>query len=80
MAMLFLGASIAITAFPMLARIIFEKGLSGTSLGTLALACGATDDAISWCILAVVLAMNRDNPMHGRHRDRRRNRSTRWSS
>ncbi len=46
MAMLFLGASIAITAFPMLARIIFEKGLSGTTLGSLALACGATTDAI----------------------------------
>jgi len=62
MAMLFLGAAIAITAFPMLARIIFEKGLSGTPLGTLALACGASDDAVSWCILAVVLAMNRDQP------------------
>ncbi|MDF2824518.1 MAG: transporter monovalent cation:proton antiporter-2 family protein [Mycobacterium sp.] len=62
MAMMFLGASIAITAFPMLARIIFEKGLSGTTLGTLALACGATTDAISWCILAVVLAVHRDSP------------------
>ena len=61
MAMMFLGASIAITAFPMLARIIFEKKLSGTTLGTLALACGATDDAISWCILAIVLAMHRDS-------------------
>jgi Kef-type K+ transport system membrane component KefB len=56
MAMMFLGASIATTAFPMLARIIYEKGLSGTPLGTLALACGATDDAISWCVLAIVLA------------------------
>lgn len=62
MAMLFLGAAIAITAFPMLARMIFEKGLSGTPLGTLALACGATDDAISWCILAVVLAIHRGDP------------------
>ena len=62
MAMLFLGASIAITAFPMLARIIFEKGLSGTTLGTLALACGATTDAISWCILAVVLAAHGGSP------------------
>ena len=62
MAMLFLGASIATTAFPMLARIIFEKGLAGTPLGTLALTCGATDDALSWCLLAVVLAMHRDNP------------------
>ncbi|MFF4214146.1 cation:proton antiporter [Streptomyces sp. NPDC001796] len=56
-AMLFMGAAIAITAFPMLARIIFERRLTGTSLGTLALAAGATDDAISWCLLAVVLAV-----------------------
>ncbi|ABK73900.1 cation:proton antiporter [Mycolicibacterium smegmatis] len=63
MAMMFLGASVAITAFPMLARIIFEKRLSGTSLGTLALACGATSDAISWCILAVVLAVYRNSPV-----------------
>ena len=62
MAMLFLGASIATTAFPMLARIIFEKRLSGTPLGTLALACGATDDALSWCILAVVLAIHQNSP------------------
>jgi Kef-type K+ transport system membrane component KefB len=59
MAMMFLGASIATTAFPMLARIIWERGLSGTPLGTLALACGATDDALSWCILATVLAIHR---------------------
>jgi len=59
MAMMFLGASIATTAFPMLARIIHERGLSGTPLGTLALACGATDDALSWCILATVLAIHR---------------------
>ncbi|MGB2921964.1 MAG: cation:proton antiporter [Mycobacterium sp.] len=62
MAMMFLGAAIATTAFPMLARIIFEKGLSGTTLGTLALACGATSDAISWCILAVVLAVHGGSP------------------
>ena len=55
-ATLFLGAAISITAFPMLARIIFERGLSGTSLGTLALSAGAIDDAASWCILAIVLA------------------------
>lgn len=55
-ASLFLGAAIAITAFPMLARIIHERGLSGTSLGTLALAAGAIDDAAAWCVLAVVLA------------------------
>lgn len=55
-AALFLGAAIAITAFPMLARIIRERGLAGTSLGTLALAAGAIDDAAAWCVLAIVLA------------------------
>jgi len=55
-ATLFLGAAIAITAFPMLARIIHERGLGGTPLGTLALAAGAIDDAAAWCVLAVVLA------------------------
>ncbi|MDR5835431.1 cation:proton antiporter [Caballeronia sp. LZ034LL] len=55
-ASLFLGAAIAITAFPMLARIIHERGLAGTSLGTLALTAGACDDAAAWCILAIVLA------------------------
>ncbi len=53
---LFMGASIAITAFPMLARIISERGLAGTPLGTLALSAGAIDDAAAWCVLAVVLA------------------------
>jgi Kef-type K+ transport system membrane component KefB len=55
-AMLFLGASMSITAFPMLARIIYERGLAGTSLGTLALAAGAINDAAAWAVLAVVLA------------------------
>ena len=55
-ACLFLGAAMSITAFPMLARIIYERGLTGTALGTLALAAGAIDDAAAWCILAVVLA------------------------
>jgi len=55
-ASLFLGAAIAITAFPMLARIIYERGLTGTSLGALALAAGAIGDAGAWCVLAVVLA------------------------
>src|SRR6266700_1871133 len=55
-AFLFLGAAIAITAFPMLARIIYERGLTGTSLGALALSAGAINDAAAWCVLAVVLA------------------------
>ncbi len=55
-AALFMGAAMSITAFPMLARIIYERGLTGTSLGTLALAAGSMDDAAAWCILAIVLA------------------------
>lgn len=55
-AVIFMGASMSITAFPMLARIIYEKGIAGTRMGTLALAAGSIDDAIAWCLLAVVLA------------------------
>ena len=52
----FMGAAMAITAFPMLARIIFERGLTGTTVGALALAAGAIDDAAAWGVLALVLA------------------------
>jgi Kef-type K+ transport system membrane component KefB len=55
-ATLFMGACIALTAFPMLARIINERGLANTSLGTLTLTAGAFDDICSWCVLAIVLA------------------------
>ena len=61
-AAMYMGASMSITAFPMLARIIFEKGISGTSMGTMALAAGSLDDAIAWCLLAVVLAAFNSNP------------------
>lgn len=53
---LYLGAAMSITAFPMLARIIYERGIAGTVLGTLSLGAGATDDAAAWSLLAVVLA------------------------
>ncbi|HWN46059.1 MAG TPA: cation:proton antiporter [Steroidobacteraceae bacterium] len=55
-ATLFLGAAIAITAFPVLARIIQERGLGGSPIGTLSLSAAAIGDAIAWCVLAVVLA------------------------
>lgn len=55
-AMMFLGASMCITAFPMLARIIHFKGLTGTMMGTVAIGAGAIGDAFAWCLLAVVLA------------------------
>jgi Kef-type K+ transport system membrane component KefB len=63
-AMLFLGASMCITAFPMLARIIHFKKLSGTTMGTVALGAGAIDDATAWCLLAVVLASFDQNWNH----------------
>jgi Kef-type K+ transport system membrane component KefB len=55
-AALFLGASLSITAFPMLARILQERGLTGTSIGTMALAAGAMGDVAAWLIFAVVVA------------------------
>jgi len=55
-ATLFMGACISITAFPMLARIIHERGLSNSPLGTLSLSAGAIDDAAAWAVLAIVLA------------------------
>ena len=63
-AMLFLGASMCITAFPMLARIIHFKKLTGTTMGTVALGAGAIDDATAWCLLAVVLASFEKNWSH----------------
>ncbi len=55
-ASIFLGAAMCITAFPMLARIIHFKKLTGTIMGTVALGAGAIDDAAAWCLLALVLA------------------------
>jgi Kef-type K+ transport system membrane component KefB len=52
----FVGASMAITAFPMLARIIYENGIARTRMGTLALGAAAANDAVAWCLLAIVLA------------------------
>jgi Kef-type K+ transport system membrane component KefB len=63
-AMLFLGASMCITAFPMLARIIHFKKLTGTLMGTVAIGAGAMDDAVAWCLLAVVLASFDSNASH----------------
>jgi Kef-type K+ transport system membrane component KefB len=58
----FVGVALAITAFPMLARIITERGLSGTRYGSLALASGALDDVVAWCLLAGVLAAATGRP------------------
>ncbi len=54
---LFMGIAMSITAFPVLARIIQEKGLTRTKLGALALTCAVADDVTAWCILAAVIAI-----------------------
>lgn len=54
---LFMGISMSITAFPVLARIVQERGLTKVPLGTIVMACAAADDATAWCILAVVIAI-----------------------
>jgi Kef-type K+ transport system membrane component KefB len=54
-AALFTGTALSITAFPVLARIIGERGIAGTFIGSLALSAGAIDDALAWMLLAVVL-------------------------
>lgn len=59
--MVFTGAAMCVTAFPMLARIIKERGLAGTSAGTLALASGSLDDAAAWILLAGVIASVKGN-------------------
>jgi len=54
---LFMGAAMAITAFPVLARILTDQKLDKTELGTLALSCAAADDVTAWCLLAFVIGM-----------------------
>jgi Kef-type K+ transport system membrane component KefB len=54
---LFLAVSMSITAFPVLARILEARGLTGSPLGSLALSCAAVDDVMAWCLLAVVVAV-----------------------
>ena len=54
---LFIGIAMSITAFPVLARIIQEKGLTKTHLGVITLASAANGDITAWCLLAVVIAI-----------------------
>lgn len=55
--MLLVGTAMAITAFPVLARLLTEKKMLGTRIGTLALTCAAVDDVMAWCLLALVIAI-----------------------
>jgi len=54
---LFLGIAMSITAFPVLARILEERGLQSTQLGTTAILCAAVDDVVAWSLLALALAL-----------------------
>lgn len=54
---LFLGISMSITAFPVLARIVQERELQKTKLGTIVITCAAADDITAWCLLAAVIAI-----------------------
>lgn len=54
---LFLGISMSITAFPVLARIVQERGMHKTRLGTIAITCAAVDDITAWSLLAAVIAI-----------------------
>ena len=54
---LFMGIAMSITAFPVLARIVQERGIHKTKLGTIVITCAAADDITAWCILAAVIAI-----------------------
>lgn len=56
---LFMGASMSITAFPVLARILTERNMLQSRLGTIAIACAAVDDVTGWCILAYIVLLIR---------------------
>lgn len=62
---LFMGAAMSVTAFPVLARILGERGLTRTRVGALTLACAAVDDVTAWCILAGVVVLVRSGGAGG---------------
>ncbi len=62
---LFMGISMSITAFPVLARILEERGLSRTALGTTALTSAAIGDVTAWSILALVVAIAKSSGLAG---------------
>jgi Kef-type K+ transport system membrane component KefB len=62
---LFIGVAMSITAFPVLARILEDRKLSHTSLGSIALTCAAVDDVTAWCILALVIALVKSTGLAG---------------
>ncbi|HYX24565.1 MAG TPA: cation:proton antiporter [Thermoanaerobaculia bacterium] len=62
---LFIGVAMSITAFPVLARILEERRMTRSHLGSTAIACAAVDDVTAWCLLAVVVAIVKADGMTG---------------
>ncbi|HVV44580.1 MAG TPA: cation:proton antiporter [Bryobacteraceae bacterium] len=58
---LFIGTSMSVTAFPVLARILMERNLLGTRLGSVAIACAAVDDISAWVLLAAIVSLTKNN-------------------
>jgi len=56
---LFMGAAMSVTAFPVLARILTERNMLRTRVGSVAIACAAVDDVTAWCILAGIVVIVR---------------------
>ena len=59
---LYVGAAKCVTAYPVLARIVYEAGIAGTPIGTLTISAGAANDVIAWALLAVILAITKGTP------------------
>ena len=59
---LFLGVSLSVTAFPVLARILTDNALNRTPMGVLALTCAAVDDVTAWCLLALLVGIAKSSP------------------
>lgn len=60
---LFCGIALSVTAFPVLARILSERGLMQSRVGAIAIACAAVDDVTAWCLLATVVAIAQASAM-----------------
>ena len=60
---LFMGVAMSITAFPVLARILTDRGIHKTRLGVIALSCAAIDDVTAWCLLAFIVSIAAAQPV-----------------
>lgn len=59
---MFMGVSMSVTAFPVLARILTDRGMHKTRMGAIALACAAVDDVTAWCLFALVVSIAAAKP------------------